>query len=253
MVIDEEKRYLYEQMTLVMQERRVLTDVYFELKKRMDELNRLESRGLDELSVKGYVDLHRENTVNRPVANVLREMKHTENKAKHVAEQPSSHRHDNEANTSRFTNEAQKEQEKIYAEVDSKSKDLKSKRDLKATKDDKLVREMQQTAGKIQEQSEEKEKELIPKKVIDDAKARERKSKRGPNTMSLDKAIPLIIQTLKQGGRPMKAGEIFTAISENEEFPIQLKNFRNNILPRAMQKDKRIERVMTGYYQVRRN
>lgn len=250
MVIDEEKRYLYEQMTLVMQERRVLTDVYFELKKRMDELNRLESRGLDELSIKGYVDLHRENTVNRPTANILREMKHTADKVQNVSEQTPSQRPVDHMPVQRFANEEKREQEEVYTQVNIKDKDLKPKREVKT--EDKLVREMKQTADKIQTQSEEKEKELIPKKVIDDAKARERKSKRGPNSMSLDKAIPLIIQTLKQGGRPMKASEIFTAISENEEFPIQLKNFRNNILPRALQKDKRIERVTTGYYQVRR-
>jgi hypothetical protein len=71
MNIDEEKEYIYSLMREITSERRKLTDIYYDLKKRLDELNSLEVRGLNELSVSGYIDLinKRDNNV---VANNLR-------------------------------------------------------------------------------------------------------------------------------------------------------------------------------------
>lgn len=76
MNIGEEKRYIYEQMSDITQERRKLTDIYYELKKRLDGLNQLEERGFGELSTKGYVDLHNEKSKTVPINNMFREMNH---------------------------------------------------------------------------------------------------------------------------------------------------------------------------------
>lgn len=75
MNIGEEKKYVYSMMSSVTEERRRLTDIYYGLKDRLDELNKLESRGLDSLDVKGYVDLHNENNKAIMVENIKRETK----------------------------------------------------------------------------------------------------------------------------------------------------------------------------------
>lgn len=58
MKIGEEKEHIYSLMRDVTTERRKLTEIYFSLKKRLDDLNEIEQRGLTELSIKGYLDLH---------------------------------------------------------------------------------------------------------------------------------------------------------------------------------------------------
>lgn len=74
MNINEEKQYLYSMMSDVTQERRKLTDIYHSLKERLDELNTLEIKGLEELSLSGYVDLHNKRSKEVKIANISREM-----------------------------------------------------------------------------------------------------------------------------------------------------------------------------------
>lgn len=73
MKVSEEKRYIYEMMREITTERRRLTDIYYDLKKRLDELNSLEIRGLEDLSLKGYVDLHSHRNREVCVENIKRE------------------------------------------------------------------------------------------------------------------------------------------------------------------------------------
>lgn len=58
MNIDEEKEHVYTLMKEITVERRKLTEMYFSLKERLDDLSKLEQRGLTEMSLQGYVDLH---------------------------------------------------------------------------------------------------------------------------------------------------------------------------------------------------
>lgn len=74
MNISEEKTHIYGLMKDITEERKRLTDMYYSLKERLDELNSLETRGLDELDVKGYVDLYNENQIVKKSENVRREL-----------------------------------------------------------------------------------------------------------------------------------------------------------------------------------
>mgnify|MGYP001948783479 CR=1 FL=1 len=58
MDIKKEKEYIYRLMSDITDERRKLTDMYFSLRERLNELSKLEERGLTKLSVEGCVELH---------------------------------------------------------------------------------------------------------------------------------------------------------------------------------------------------
>ena len=74
--ITEEKRYLYEMMKEITKERRSLTEQYYGLKERLDDLNKLEQRGIEDLSIKGYVDLYNKTNAEIMTANLKREAEH---------------------------------------------------------------------------------------------------------------------------------------------------------------------------------
>lgn len=57
----------------ITEERRKLTEMYFDLKERLDSLTKLEEKGLDELDIKGYIDLRNSTNVERVQANLQRE------------------------------------------------------------------------------------------------------------------------------------------------------------------------------------
>lgn len=80
MNITEEKRYVYDMMRSIMEERRTLTDIYYSLKKRLDSLEEMEIKGLDELSLKGQIDLYNERQQELSLNNVKRELNHISHK-----------------------------------------------------------------------------------------------------------------------------------------------------------------------------
>lgn len=73
MDISKEKEHIYSLMRNIVEERRILSDMYYGLKERLNKLNELELKGIGELDLKGYVDLH--NRFNKEVAvtNIKRE------------------------------------------------------------------------------------------------------------------------------------------------------------------------------------
>jgi hypothetical protein len=75
--ISEEKKYIYEMMSDSIAEKRQLTNIILGFKSRLDELNSLELRGLESMSVKGYVDLHNARDAKRMITNIEREAQHT--------------------------------------------------------------------------------------------------------------------------------------------------------------------------------
>lgn len=77
MDLREEKRFVYSMMESITQERRALADAYFDLKKRLDKLDELETRGLDEISVKGYFDMYNERNKTLESTNIKREIEHS--------------------------------------------------------------------------------------------------------------------------------------------------------------------------------
>jgi len=165
-------------MRNITEERRKLTEMYYGLKERLDELNKLETLGLNNLSIKGYVDLHNEHTKNKSVNNIKREMSIAISRA----------------------------------------------------------------------EESEKEKELIPKRVIEESKEKEDK-KTKKKFLNLDKVVGNIAHVLKDKGTPMKVVDIHAKVQEVMDTNIEINNFRNNILPRATKKNENIQKVMRGYYQ----
>lgn len=178
MNIGEEKAHIYHLMSEITSERRKLTEMYYDLKARLDELNKLEIRGLDDLSLKGYVDLYNNREKELKVANIKREM----------------------------------------------GSILK----------------------KVEEKPVIKEDIIIPKKEIEKEKD---KLKKRSSQINLDKVIGLITTVLKETGTPMNVKAIYKQVINKSDMDIKLPNFRNNILPRACQRNKKIQKAMRGYYQ----
>lgn len=177
MNISEEKEHLYSMMREITEERRKLTEIYFSLKQRLDSLNGLEIRGLEDLSIKGYVDLFNSREKNQTITNIEREM-------------------------SAIKNEAEKK--------------------------------------------EKEEEYKIPKKEIEIEKDRYAKKSA---YLNLDKVIGLISHVLKNSDVPMSLKNLHHSVQEVSDVEIKINNFRNNILPRACQKNKNIQRVSRGFYQ----
>lgn len=84
--ISDEKKYLYEMMREITTERRRLTDMFYELKPRLDELIRLETKGLDRVPIKGIVDLHNAQDASRQISNIQRQADHAIQAVKQEAE-----------------------------------------------------------------------------------------------------------------------------------------------------------------------
>lgn len=74
MNISEEKRYVYEMMKDITNERRLLSEMYMELKKRLSELNSLEERGFTDLDVEGFLDYSKNKSSDLLKNNMQREL-----------------------------------------------------------------------------------------------------------------------------------------------------------------------------------
>lgn len=170
-------------MREITQERRKLTEIYFSLKERLDDLNKLEQKGLSELSLKGYLDLYNLREKEVAVTNVERETKHVIDKLNKESEVP----------------------------------------------------------DKIDKQNVEVEKDKYYKQTTT-------KTKRSPY-LHTDKIIGFIASVLKESPVPIGAKDIHKHVEERMEMEIGINNFRNNIMPRAIKKNKNIQRASHGFYQ----
>lgn len=187
--INEEKAYIYTMMKEITEERRRLTDIYYSLKKRLDTLYQLEQRGLENLSIKGYVDLcneynQRQNEI--AISNIKRETKHIISELKNA----------------KFNNS--------------------------------------------EDEKEEQNTEAIPKHEIEKEKDKEPKRK---SYLNVDKVIDCIVSVLKEAGTPMATKALHQKVCEQLGRDIKSHNFRANIMPKAMQRNDKIQRVTRGYYQ----
>lgn len=80
----------------------------------------------------------------------------------------------------------------------------------------------------------EKEKDKLPKKS---------------STLDSDKVTGYIVTVLKKAGKPLSARDIHAKVNDMSEYEIKKANFTSNLLPRAVKKNKRIEKATFGYYQ----
>lgn len=87
---------------------------------------------------------------------------------------------------------------------------------------------------------------IIPKSEIEIEKDKEPRKR---SHLNLDKVTDVIISVLKEAGVPMPMQALYEKVCEKLNRDINPHNFRANIMPRAMQKNNKIQRVMRGYYQ----
>ena len=98
----------------------------------------------------------------------------------------------------------------------------------------------------VEEPIEPMETHKIPKLEIERELDKLPKRK---HTMDLQRASMLVSSVLKEKGVPTSANELFELVSEKADVKIGVKNFRNNILPRVVKSNNRVERAMRGFYQ----
>ena len=188
MNISQEKEHLYLMMRDITSERRKLTDMYYGLKERLDELHKLESRGLEDMAVNGYIDMFNKVQKEIAVTNVRRE---SENIIKNI----------------------EKESEQMLSASCKDGEDTVFKKEI------------------------EEDKETFKSK------------KTNKKYINSDKIIGVVASTLKEKGIPMGMKDIYDSIMKNERVDMTMANFRNNIMPKVLEKNKNVQRAMRGFYQ----
>lgn len=180
MDIQKEKEHVYNQMDLLMEERREITRIYYSWKERLDYLNKLEARGLEQVDIKGYLDYHNQ----QALRNLEREAKFLQ---KQITEEP----------------------------VEVKA----------PTKEEKRL-------------EGEREQERLNRK------SRPVKSLQ----LNTEKVMGYIASVLKEAKEPMPFKDLHSIVEERVGQAIGEKNFQNNLITRAMKKNKNIYRPSRGYY-----
>lgn len=87
---------------------------------------------------------------------------------------------------------------------------------------------------------------IIPKEEIE--KEKDKDGRRSPY-LNRDKVVGVISSVLREKGIPMNVKDIHEEVQEKLGRKVTIHNFRNNILPRACQKNRNITKAMRGYYQ----
>lgn len=113
-----------------------------------------------------------------------------------------------------------------------------------------LKREVDHQIEKIENHHiiEESEKSIIPKEETETQKSNLRKRS---GHLSHEKIAGAIIKALKDSGHPIKVSDLLDKVNNILEYSISKANFQNNILPRCIKNNKKIERPMKGFYQYR--
>lgn len=87
---------------------------------------------------------------------------------------------------------------------------------------------------------------IIPKTEIE--REKDKLPKRSAH-VNIDRVTGIIAEVLKDFGVPMSVKDIYRKVNDKHETKIGFANFRNNLLPRATKKNKRIDKAYRGYYQ----
>ena len=203
MNINEEKAHVYALMRDIAAERRMLTDTYYALQERLHKLNDLEEIGLPTLNLKGYADLFNETNKRLAASNIARE-----ETVAAPAEIAAAVRQEVEAYP------ATPEPEPVAAPAVS----------IPFEEMDHMKRI--DNAGKVKPAR----KEHAPRR----------------SRMSMKKARETIANILTSISTPVTSSELyrlFLAGSGLDEEEMTIRNFRSNVLYRAMEADPRIVAV----------
>lgn len=271
MNVGEEKVFLYGMMKDITEERRRLTDMYFSLKERVDELHKLEEKGLSEISTKGFIDLFNDRETQIRIANVNREMQYAKEREKELMKP----RYDKVAETlergqaDREAAEKEKAIQKAKAEVDEEETVQKSLYENEQVKlrfepDNANERISKMSEAVLQQFAEAKEiKDSKPVHEVDESvvyngKGRppkgwvkpkaEEKPKSKSTILRENVTTPEIGRILRQNGI-MKVEEIRTELEKRLDVEIPKPKFSSNTLYKALKNDPKIERVGSGLYQ----
>lgn len=285
MNINEEKAFVYSMMKEVTEERRRLTDIYYDLKKRLDDLDRLEHRGVDELSLQGMIDLHNAKTTALAVANIQREsMRAIERVQEKVTPESImanlANLQEQLVKVTQQSEQTQLSQQKQQVQpMQNVSKDLPQPKNYfnplanlttvpritpkiepqKEVKQEVLIekiqREQERAIEKVKNDVKPIDDAIIPKaeiikekeRAIDKDKAK-RKGKK-TSTVNFEKVSSIIMSILKEAGQPVSSKDLYLETNRRYDFEIDQKNFSNNIMFRMAKDNPKIDRAMRGYYQ----
>ena len=211
--ISEEKQFIYDMMRDVSKERRQLTDIYYGLKQRLDDLHKLELRGLEDLSIKGYVDLHRDSSRKQSVENIKRESENIINKINKESEQLE----ENDDNQSKIPQ---------YEISEQRFRDSKS------------------TSSKPVRKAEIKVKEQVKDNNRGYNMERSRKIRKLIPQIIKDEGIPL--DARRVWDKLLERDDI-------DVEDIGIKNFRSNHFFRVTRDNENLVRVSKGFYQYKFN
>ena len=212
--IKEEKMYCYHMMIDIGKERRELTNMYLTLRERLEDLDKLERKGIDQLDMRGYVDMYNEAQSRVAIENIQRE-------------------------SNALINRIQKEAEPEQPKSTIPSHEVAEQR----------YRDNQNSNIKRSKPVTEEETEIKrPKKQKAKTNKVSRDEQRRRSSMTREETLNIF----KDEGIPMNAQAVYDKLKDRVDFDLEsnytIKNFRSNIFFRVT-KDDRIEKVSNGYYQ----
>lgn len=239
MNISEEKEHIYAMMRDISDERRKLTDIYYGLKERMDHLNKIESRGIEDLSVLGYVDLynrHMKKEKEQSFQNIQRDSQSAIQEVRFA---------DNYQRESQPINQPIERVEQVQVERSPEPPEVIEQTELEIDP----VEEVKVIIPASSVGSKQKEKTTKATK----ATKSKRKKRKTSSYLNIQEVINTIVDELKDYGSPMTLQALHKAVNDKVDQEITLNNFRNNILPRATKVNDRIEKPSRGFYQYKFN
>ena len=205
MDINEEKAHVYGLMRDIAAERRMLTDTYYALQERLHKLNELEEIGLPTLKLKGYADLFNETNKRLAASNVAREEKAAATPSEIAAA--------------------------VRQEVETKPE----------TTEPDPVKASPAVTIPFEEMDRMKQIDNVGK-----VKPAKERTPRRSTRMTMKESREAIAKILTSISTPVTSSELYrlflagTGLDENE---LTIRNFRSNILYRAMEADPRIVAV----------
>lgn len=269
MNINEEKSYCYQMMKDITEERRRLSEMYMSLKVRVDELNRLEEKGVAELSTKGFFDMFNDRETHIQITNVNREANAVINppveKVEKVVEKdipvPRYDKKEQDVLMTQKEKELERERQKVREAAEKQlqevivamEKENEAKKQVAATQLTIPLAEI--------EIAKEKDAKYKPKTHKPKPEPKE-PGKRGPKPgtprgrrvssgISTDEANVFIEQILKEHGKPLHREKLWEAVViRSGANQLSMQNFVNNILLRVMKKNSKIVKATEqGFYQ----
>lgn len=228
--IAEEKKYLYEMMQDITKERRTLTDMYFDAKKRIDDLNRLEEDGMKDLNINGYVDMRNEANRKRMIDNIQRESEYKINQINQDSRELSGHYQE----PSLFNPHEIAEQR--YR--DNVNSGMSNKRYEEEREE---IKPQSNSTTAVKEKPKTKSK---PKSTKEFEKGKHRFT-----SEEIQNIFQNVEDVLKEEGIPMNNQQVLKKINKRMNLDMDVKYFRQNIFFRCVGKNDNISKVSKGYYQ----